>query len=116
MRAQEQIRIEQEKVRLERMREQAEIASRELISMRELQDSEQTRETRRKKTEMETRRRIAREWQMLKMETEEERADIINQFKSGCREENQLCREMWTGLKSKRTAARAVLLKEWRSL
>ena len=107
---------EEENVRLEQMRKQAEIASREQEqkSMRELLDSEAKQMG---AQEMEIRRRIAGEWQMLKLETEEERKALINELKSGgSREEKQLCRERWVQLKSRRTAARAVLLKEWRSL
>ena len=107
---------EEENVRLEQMREQAEIASREQEqkSMRELLDSEAKQMG---AQEMEIRRRIAGEWQMLKLETEEERKALINELKSGgSREAKQRCRERWVQLKSRRTAARAVLLKEWRSL
>ena len=110
---------EEENARLERMREQAEIVSREqqrkLIAMRELLDSEaKLRQTGAR--EMEIRRRIAGEWRTLKLETEVEREDIINEFESGGREEKKLCRGRWVQLKSRRTAARAVLLKEWRCL
>jgi hypothetical protein len=133
MRAREQKWKEEENVRLERMRaqelikreeekatlEQAEMASREQqrksIAMRELLDSE-AKLRQMGAREMEIRRGIAGRWQLLKLETEEEREDIIIEFKSGGREEKQRCRERWVRLKSRRTAARAVLLREWRGL
>jgi hypothetical protein len=58
---------------------------------------------------------IAQSWRELKRQTEAERAQIKSDFVSnGCDKERLLT--TWAELKSRRTAARALLLAEWREV